>query len=281
MDVKKFENDTKSSFKFVRAYGIEEGNERASAKEPLKFPHQTFKKVVPEVLKKDDVDILVLQTGSIEISNIKVNEAVLDTNKDLNEFKTDWFDQVEKDSKNLFKIAEDAIKQKPKLKVVIIKRLPRFDSNSQDILNIKSSLSKFANSVYDQMWTKRGSPNNIKIIELNLNIEKPGYLRDLIFGSKSSKFFDGVHLNGPGASRHLTYRAVQALRPLLPHHGKPSTRAIPRPTQTKTNYKLDDHIDCPQARYQRGQVELAKSYADAVRSYRYAIPTSNRFNHLN
>ena len=73
-----FEKDTKSSVKFVRAYGIDEENERAPAKEALRFPNKTFKKVVPEVLEKDNVDILVLQGGSIEISNIKVNEAVLD-----------------------------------------------------------------------------------------------------------------------------------------------------------------------------------------------------------
>ena len=280
MNVKKFENDTQSSVRFVRAYGIEDENEATFPKDTLRFPNKTFKKVVPEVLEKDNVDTLVLQTGSIEISNIKVNEAVLDTKKDLDQFKAEWFDQVEKDSKNLFKIAEDAIKQKPNLKVVIIKRLPRFDCSSQDILNIKSSLSKFANSVYDQMWTKRGSPNDIKIIELSLNVETPGYLRDLIFSSKRSKIFDGIHLNGPGGSRHFTYRAVQGLRSLLPHNGKPSAAAIPRPRQTTTNYALDNHTDCPQARYQhqQRQAKLSKSYSDAVR---YSIPTSNRFHPLN
>ena len=296
MDVKKFEKDTKSVVKFVRAYGIEEENERAYEKESLKLINKTLKKVVPEVLEENDVDVLVLQTGSIEISNIKVNEAVMDTNKVLSEYKTEWFDKVEKDSKNVFKIAEEAIKQKPGLKVVIIKRLPRFDRSSQDILNIKSSLSKFANSVFDQMWTKRGSPNNIKIIELSLNIEESSYLRDLIYGSKSSQHFDGIHLHGPGASRHFTYRAVQALRSLLPHNGKPLTSTIPRPRtsrQTATKPEMGNHTDCPQARYQshtdcpqaryqrQHQVEQGRSYADAVRSYKYSVSTSNRFNPLN
>ena len=36
MDVKKFEKDTKSVVKFVRAYGIEEENERAYEKEALR-----------------------------------------------------------------------------------------------------------------------------------------------------------------------------------------------------------------------------------------------------
>ena len=107
--------------------------------------------------------MLILQTGSIEISNINVNDAVMDTKKDIGVYKEEWFNQVEEDSKNLFKVAEDAIKKKPDLEVIIVKRLPRFDRSSQDIIGVKSKLSSYANAVYDQLWLKRGSPSNIQI----------------------------------------------------------------------------------------------------------------------
>jgi hypothetical protein len=58
-----------------------------------------------------------MQTGSIEIININVNEAVMDTKKNVDDYKKEWFNQVEQDSKNLFLIAEDAIKTRPDLKI--------------------------------------------------------------------------------------------------------------------------------------------------------------------
>ena len=66
-----------------------------------------FEVVVPKVLQNNDTDTLVLQTGSIEISNIEVNKAVMDTKKPIEEYKKEWFEKVEKDSENLFRIAVD------------------------------------------------------------------------------------------------------------------------------------------------------------------------------
>ena len=42
------------------------------------------------------------------------------------------------------------------MKVIIVKRLPRYDSSAADPLGIKANLSQFANSVYDQLWFKKG-----------------------------------------------------------------------------------------------------------------------------
>ena len=167
---------------------------------------------------------------------------------------------------------------------MIIKRIPRFDSSSQDILGIKSTLSNFANSVYDQLWTKSGSPGNIKIAELKLNVEHSSYLKSLIFGSRTENKFDGIHLNGQGASRHFTYRAVQAIKNIIsPHHRKPS--AIPRSHRESTmkyNLGKDDHSDCPQARYQRRRYsDVVSGYAKPTFGYTYSVSTANRFNPLN
>ena len=138
----------------------------------MRFPHANFKKVVPEVLENGDVDTLNIETGSIEITNIKVNyEAIMDTNNNIEVMKRQWFQQVEEDSKNLFKVAEDAIEKKPELKVIIVKRLPRFDRSTQDIFGIKQQLSCFANSVYDHLWIKHGSPSNIQIVDFKLNLD--------------------------------------------------------------------------------------------------------------
>ena len=62
----------------------------------------------------------MLQTGSIEITNFDVNNAVMDTKKHIDEYKKEWFEKVERDSSNLFNVAEDALKKSTSLKRVII-----------------------------------------------------------------------------------------------------------------------------------------------------------------
>ena len=145
------------------------------------------------------------------------------------------------------------------MQVVILKRLPRFDRGSDDILNIKSSLSTLANGVYDQLWIQAGSPKNIVISEVDLNIEKPGYLKNLIYGKSSSDEYDGIRLQGSGAYRHLNYRVKQALQPLI------------SATFQKTL--------SPSLSNQRRQSQNTKkvNYANVVRGGQYAIPTANRF----
>ena len=159
--------------------------------------------------------LVVLQTGSIEITNLDVNKAMMDVKKNLNEYKKEWFAMVENDSENLFVVAEEAIARDSHLNVVIVKRFSRFDRTSSDMLGIKTQLSKFANHVYDQLWLKRGSPERIHIIELELGCDKNPYVKVIIFGNHNNHKFDGIHLVGNSAERHLTYRAVQAIRNIV------------------------------------------------------------------
>ena len=132
LDKRKLEDDLDVELKVERAYCIAD-------EEDALFRNKNFKLEVPKALEKDDFDTLVLQTGSIEITNIDVNQAVMDPKKNIEDYKKEWFEKVEKDSENLFNIAEVALKQSNSLKkAVIIKRLPRFDRSTDDIIGIKS-----------------------------------------------------------------------------------------------------------------------------------------------
>ena len=200
-----------------------------------------FTDTVPKVVEKEKPDMIVLQTGSIEISNINVKRALMDENKDIEDYRKEWCSKVENDSANLFKVAEDAIKKNPNMKVIIVKRLPRHDSPSVDPLGIKRKLSNFANNAYDQCWFKRGAPKNIHIVNFDLGCENSPYLKDIIFGNPGGKHYDGVHLRGFSAARHFTYRAVQAIKPVV----------ICRTAQNLRDNRSDSHNNCPQAQYQR------------------------------
>ena len=73
LDKTKFEKDSQVKVKFVKAYSISEETKSSYPKEPLRFPHANFKKIVPEVLEDENIGTLIMQTGSIEITNIQVN----------------------------------------------------------------------------------------------------------------------------------------------------------------------------------------------------------------
>ena len=87
LEKKKFENENNVKLKVFKAYSIAGETETAYPKEKIRYPERNFKKVVPEVLDDDDIDVVILQTGSIEISNINVNEAVMDTTQDIESYK--------------------------------------------------------------------------------------------------------------------------------------------------------------------------------------------------
>ena len=234
---KKFENDADVELTVVKAYCI---------KEEGLYKKTNFQATVPEIVKNGSADTIVLQTGSIEITNIDVNKAMMDTTKELNQYKKEWFAKAEEDSTNLFSIAEEAIARDENLKVVIVKRLPRFDRTSTDMLGIKSQLSKFVNHVYDQLWLKRGSPDRISIVELGLDCGKSNYLREIIYGTHNDPKYDRIHLIGNHSAWHFTYRAVNAISSIITkpfRYQQPSTfsRRNSCPENTTENRRGQDN----------------------------------------
>ena len=175
---------------------------------------EQLSKISPKVIKKEKPDAIVLQTGSIEITNINVKNALMDSDKSIEEYKQEWTKKVKEDSTNLFNIAKKALDIKSDMEVVIVKRLPRYDPKSEDPFHIKQSMSEYANSVYDQLWFEHGGPKNIHIVALE-KIECVGFLRDILYGKKNDVGYDGLHLRGPAGSRHFTYRAVNAISAVL------------------------------------------------------------------
>ena len=263
LDRNKFEQETNAKLREVRAYCIKgEG----------KFPKSNFCAIVPNELRNHAADVAVLQTGSIEITNIDVKKAMMDHNKDIKEYEREWSAKVEKDSENLFNLASKVSNEHPNLEVVILKRMDRFDEKTHDPLSIRRKLSNFANTVYDQLWFKHGRPNNIKIKTLNLGCSESQYLKKIIMGNPENQAYDGVHLRGTEAGRHFTYRAVQAI-------------------SGAGFFRYADHSDCPQTKFQqrqsqpnhgRNRMSTNTQSANQTTSdnYRYNVPTQNSFNVL-
>ena len=251
LDVKKLEKDCNLNLHTSVAHGITD--EKWGP---------TFQTIVPTMVKKSKADVLVVQAGSKEITDIGVNEALVDPKKDIEAYKQDWFKLVEQDSQDIFHIAQKATKADPGLKVIIAKRTKRYDRSSCDLLKIKSHLSEFANATLDQLWAKAGQPSNINIVDIDLLTDQYPHLRELVFGSLNSPSYDGVQMIGTGACRQFTYRAKQVLKLFLQ-----------KKFGTEKNPSLKPYP------VRRQQVSINRS--ENSRSMQYNIPTMNRFSPLN
>ena len=265
LDKNKFENDINMDVKVVKANCIQPEE---------KFPDLSFTETVPDELKSDTPDIAVLQTGDIEITNLDVKKAMMDTSKDIKEYEEEWIEKVEKDSENLFNLALKTTETHKNMKVVILKRLPRFDSTKQDPRSIKSRLSVFANSVYDHLYLKHNSPANIKIADLNLGTAEYPHLKKIVMGNPETSAYDGVHLHGSESSRHITYRAVQLIKSITEYA---HAQKVHLKNNHSTQQKDDDHTNCPQSLYQRQQkVKLRHKYSLHNKDYAHTnCPQAN------
>ena len=70
IDKEKIEKDCNVEMEMVKAYCIKE-------EETAHFKGKSFKTVVPKVMEEKDTDVLVLETGSIEITDINIHEAMM------------------------------------------------------------------------------------------------------------------------------------------------------------------------------------------------------------
>ena len=101
-----FERDMHVNLKVVKAYGIQaEKNQRC--------PESNFTDIVPKVVENENPDAIILQTGSIEISNIDVKKALMDSDKNIEEYKNEWMSKVKEDSTNLFELSKRALRINP------------------------------------------------------------------------------------------------------------------------------------------------------------------------
>ena len=187
----------------------------------------------------------------------------------MEEYKKKWIRNVEVNSKEVFKIAEDATRVNKDINVVIVKRYPRFDSVYDDPIGIKKELSNFANQVYDHEFLRKGSPSNIHIIDVPLSCEKSPHLQDLIYGKRSSLTFNGYKMVGEGASRHLTYRTKQALMPLIKSTLKSSSS---QEQKAESDFVRAKNTMKPKTIH---NTQLGNS--DRYGPIMYSIPVQNRF----
>ena len=252
----------------AKAYCSAYDTEQNSAKFAAKFPRANFTDVIPAQLRRSKYHALVIQAGSVDITNLNTKQT---SDDDIEYFRH----QTELSAKNLFVAAENSLKQQPSLeKVVVMKQTPRYDPISSDPLSLKAALSELFNNILTEQWMS--SKLKDRIVVGSHNLECSGAIQQSRYRESKSGRFDGVHLLGNSGPKFYTLSVLNILR---------------KAQLTSPDY--DYHQSCPQTQYQRkNNSQLRNQNKTRFHSDRpvsaqlrngrdqYTVPTYNRFQHF-
>ena len=268
-----FAMDTK--VKAAKAYSATHVNISTKGKHKPKFPAKNFTEVIANELNKEKVDILLVQAGSVDITDLKTEGENIES--------TEYFKkETVASAKNLFNAVSSAVTDHPALKkVVIMKQTPRYDYLSSNTPGLKPLLSTLYNETLDQLGMNCTFKEKLIIGTHELNCS--GGVLQARYRDTVSGRFDGIHMYGPSGQKAYTASVMKILR----------SAQLVKNSPPKYYDELD-HSNCPQARYQAKQVRLRNSTGGMRNStrgesnstggkssgYHYSVPTHNRFTQL-
>ena len=145
-----------------------------------------------------DFDILLLQASSTDITN-------LDTSKINDKVNVDLKRCSLASSENMFNVAVNAVNNTDVSKVIIMERIPRFDST------IKSELSELANGHLHHLLYESDYKDKIMIDQHSVMCNADN--RSDIYGA--GRGFDGIHARGPAGHYSLTKSLINILKAVV------------------------------------------------------------------
>ena len=204
VDISALEGATQSKFVTAKAYGSVYEDVSNVAKQAARFPRSNFNDVVPAQLRKDDYKTLVLQAGSVDISNLNTKD---NPTQYIEYFKQETIISAT----NFFQTAVKALSVSPSLeKVVIMKQIPRYDPVQVDPLCLKPVLSQLYNTTITDLWMN-SEHKNIIVIGSH-NIECTGAIKEARYRDTKSGKFDGIHLHGCSGRKTYTLSVLNILK---------------------------------------------------------------------
>ena len=265
LHTKTIEYATKAKVKKAKAYSSINENTSNDLKYAPKFPTKNFKDVIENELDKENFDVLLVQSGSTDITNLKT--------EGKNAHKHKYFkEQTITSAKNLFTSVTNAVKNHPSLqKIIVLKQTPRFDVTSTTTPGIKQELSKLYNETLDTLAAS--SDHKDKIMVGNHDLECSGGVLLARYKDSISGKFDGLHMFGPSGERAYTNSVMKVI--------SSAQLVVSIPPKYYDEY---DHQNCPQTRYQarqRNKIEEGKKGVNSGQNeYQYTVQTRNRFTTL-
>jgi hypothetical protein len=188
----------------------------------------------------ENFDVLVMSAPTVDITNMDTSKLTPADNNDI------YQQEVIVSSKNMFNLAQQSLKHNTDLrKIVIMEHPPRFDRIQVDPTNLKPTLARLANATLNKLWLN--SPLKDKIVIGHHSLESVGTGAAHLdrYKDHSTGRYDGVHLYGKTGCGDYTRSVKNILMSAIPQDSS---------AQPKSRFgtaQQDDHVNCPQAKYQR------------------------------
>jgi hypothetical protein len=184
VDTDKLEEATKMEITKFKAYGTQYNTNQ-------RFPEKNFSAVVPQALGKVECNILILQSSSTDLTNLR------DGNKDYME------QEVHRSNVAMLHVCEAALTQHTMLeKVILMERAPRYDR--LHMLNI------FANRDLQAEVNRSRLKDKILLGLHTLDCE--GTIRQARYGIIGKYLVDGLHLRGAEGRAAYTNSVLHILQ---------------------------------------------------------------------
>ena len=123
-----------------RAYTSLNDTKENEAQNASKLPDRSYENIVDSIMTHHNSDVLILQAGAADITNFKTAGSNIDIHREYLK------QQTVVSARNLFTLAENALKKFPSLReVIILKQVPRYDPKSVDPLGLKAVFSQLFN----------------------------------------------------------------------------------------------------------------------------------------
>ena len=280
----------------AKAYAAIFDNVGGRAKKAARYPFKNFKDVVRKELEKGDIDYLLLQAGSADISN-------LNTKENPEENSTYLKEETRYAAKNLFVTAEDALKAQPGLKkVVVMTQIPRYDPKAEDPRALKQALAQLFNNTLGELWLDCVVKDKI-VIGIH-NLECSGGIREARYRDSIRQHYDGIHMYGPSGAKAYTTSVLDILSEanIIMESGEFISGSdfyksfIQYEYQKRRNRRnnqnrhrdihhmrsdSDNDRDIRPRRDSDNDRDVRPKRIFSHHDDRYTVPTSNRFAHLN
>ena len=148
LHVKTAEIATKAKIRTVKAYSSIYENVEDGGKHAPRFPRKNFNDVIMNELNKDKPDAMIVQSGSVDITNLKT--------ENCNDDNIEYFKhQAIASANNLFTAVTNAAANHPQLKkIIILKQMPSYDFLTSNPPGLKHCLSQLFNETLDQLYSE-------------------------------------------------------------------------------------------------------------------------------
>ena len=204
-EIKTVEKAIEGDIRIKRAFSSISDIAENEAKYGTKHPDKLIQNVLKDHDSNTQSDVLVIQTGSVDITNLKT------AGGNAQRFSDYHRNHTISAAENLFKEVENTLVKYPNLKkAIILKQTPRFDKKNIDPFSVKPAMAQLFNQILDQRWLESAQKNRLIIANHRLECSPGSY--ETRYRNRRSGQYDGVHMYGPSGRKAYTESLLFILR---------------------------------------------------------------------